>query len=175
MKIIINESQLRLIVENEDDNLINFTHVYRTGFPPEEWDDMFLLMKGKKEKKGDKTYDGYYIDGVVSLYESEVTELKYLVKVGDRLILSYSKISSLPKLEYVGGDLFLTDVPIESLPNLAHVGVDLYLENSQIESLPKGLYVWGNLYLRKTPLSKTTTEEELRSKINIEGRIQLWK
>ena len=170
MKIIINESQLRLIIENEDkDNLINFTHVYTSGIPPEEWDDMFEHLN---KKKGGK-YDGYYIDGDVSLYESEVTELKYLVKVGDRLILGHSKISSLPKLEHVGGDLFLTDVPIESLPNLAHVGVDLYLENSQIESLPKGLYVWGNLYLRKTPLSKTTTEEELRSKINIEGRIQV--
>ena len=173
MKIIINESQLRLIVENEEkkgDNLIDFTHVYKGGFPAEEWDDMFEHINNKK--KGGK-YDGYYIDGVVSLYGSEVTELKYLVKVGARLILSHSKISSLPKLVYVGGDLFLMAAPIESLPNLAHVGVDLYLENSKIESLPKGLYVWGDLYLRKTPLSKTTTEEELRSKINIEGRIQL--
>ena len=172
MKIIINESQLRLIVENEgEDNLIDFTHVYKGGFPPEEWDDMFLHLNNKKGGK----YDGYYIDGVVSLYESEVTELKYLVKVGDRLTLSYSKISSLPKLKYVGGDLFLTDVPIESLPKLKHVGVDVYLENSKIESLPKGLYVWGNLYLRKTPLSKVTTIKELRNKIEVEGRIQLWK
>jgi hypothetical protein len=175
MKLIITEEQLRLIIENEGkgENLIDLTDVYKSGVSPNKWDDIFLLLKEKKERKGDKTYDGYYIDGVVSLFESEVTELKYLVKVGDRLILSYSKISSLPILEYVGGDLFLTDVPIESLPMLKYVGVDVYLENSKIESLPKGLYVGGNLYLRKTPLSKVTTIKELRNKIEVEGRIQL--
>ena len=42
MKIIINESQLRLIVENEgEDNLIDFTPFYTSGIPLGEWDDMF--------------------------------------------------------------------------------------------------------------------------------------
>ena len=131
MKIIINESQLRLIVENEgEDNLIDFTHVYKGGFPPEEWDDMFLHLNNKKE--GGK-YDGYYINGDVNLHKSDVTELKYLVRVG--------------------GMLDLENTSIKSLPMLSEVGL--------------------SLYLRGTPLSKTTTEEELRKQINVEWVIYL--
>ena len=89
MKIIINESQLRLIIENEDkDNLINFTHVYTSGIPPEEWDDMFEHLNKKKGSK----YDGYYIDGDVDLEESNVTQLKYLVKVEGFLDLNNTPI-----------------------------------------------------------------------------------
>ena len=150
MKIIINESQLRLIIENEDkDNLINFTHVYTSGIPPEEWDDMFEHLN---KKKGGK-YDGYYIDGDVDLEESNVTQLKYLVKVE--------------------GFLDLNNTPIESLPMLSYVDYYLRLNNTPIESLPEGLSVGGFLSISNTPLSKTTTREELKSKINVEGQIYL--
>ena len=169
MKIIITESQLKLIVENEDkgENLLDFTQFI--DFNPNKWDEMFEHLN---KKKGGR-YDGYYIDGDVSLYESEVTELKYLVKVGGYLDLYYTPIESLDNLKSVGGYLSLYKTKIESLPMLKYVGSGLSLRSSRIESLPKGLYVGGDLYLRMTPLSKTTTEEELRSKINIEGRIQL--
>ena len=151
MKIIINESQLKLIVENEgEDNLIDFTHVYKGGFPAEEWDEMFEHINNKK--KGGK-YDGYYIDGDVDLEESNVTQLKYLVKVE--------------------GFLDLNNTPIESLPMLSYVEYYLRLNNSPIESLPEGLSVGGFLSISNTPLSKTTTREELKSKINVEGQIYL--
>ena len=154
MKIIINESQLRLIVENEgEDSLIDFTHVYRTGFPPEEWDNIFLLLKEKKERKGDKNYTGYYIDGNVNIHKSDVTELKYLVKVEGSLNLTSSGIESLPMLSYVGDDLVLYYTPIESLPMLKYVGY--------------------TLILNRTPLSKKTTEEELRDKIKIKGNVYI--
>jgi hypothetical protein len=171
MKIIINESQLRLIVENEDnDNLINFTHVYRTGFPPEEWDGMYEHMNTKK--KGGK-YDGYYINGDVILSYSDVTELNYLVKVEGSLSLDDTPIESLDNLKSVGGYLSLYKTKIESLPMLKYVRSGLSLRSSLIESLPKGLYVGGDLYLRMTPLSKSTTKEELRNKINVKAGIYL--
>ena len=155
MKIIINESQLRLIVENENkgENLIDFTGVYESGVSPNKWDDIFLLLKEKKERKGDKTYDGYYIDEYVELYDSDVTELKYLVKLGDTLDLFRTPIKSLPMLSYVGGSL------------------DLY--GSQIKSLPDGLSVGGFLDLGDTPLSEVTTIEELRDTIKVKKSIFL--
>ena len=174
MKIIINESQLRLIVENEgEDNLIDFTYVYRTGFPPEDWDDIFLLLKEKKERKGDKNYTGYYIDGFINLHKSDVTELKYLVKVEGSLNLNGSKIKMLPMLEYVDNYLYLTSSGIESLPMLKYVGGYLNLNNTPIESLPMLKYVGYTLMLNKTPLSKKTTEEELRDKIKIKGNVYI--
>jgi hypothetical protein len=195
MKIIINESQLKLIVEDEgEDSLIDFTPFYNSGIPPVEWDDMFLLIKGKKAKKGDKTYDGYYINGDVDLSMfNDITELKYLVKVrgtldlrrtpikslpmlkyvGLSLYLSHSQIESLAMLSYVEGYLSLYNSQIESLPKLEYVGINLDLYNSQIESLPKLEYVGNDLYLTNTPLSKTTTEEELRKQINVEWVIYL--
>ena len=134
MKIIINESQLRLIIENEEekDNLINFTHVYNSGVLPDEWDEMFEHMNTKK-KKGNK-YIGYYINGNVNLGHSNVTKLDYLVRVD--------------------GYLDLDDTQIKSLPMLS--------------------YVEGYLSLENTPLSEVTTREELRSKINVEGKIYLF-
>ena len=190
MKIIINESQLRLIVENEDkDNLIDFTHVYKGGVPLGEWDDMFLHLN---KKKGGK-YDGYYIYENVNSRESDVTELKYLVEVrgylnlynsqfeslpmlkfvGDNLNLSNTSIESLPMLKFVGSNLFLRGVLIKSLPMLKYVGSNLNLYYSQIESLPKLEYVGSDLDLRNTPLSDATTEEELRKQINVEAGIYL--
>ena len=173
MKIIITESQLKLIVENEDkgENLLDFTQFI--DFNPNKWDEMFEHLN---KKKGGR-YDGYYIDGDVNLNNSDVTELKYLVKVEGEFILG-DLIDSLPMLEYVGGpldlsktpikslpmlsyvklNLYLNDTPIESLPKLEHVGGSLDLYKSKIKSLPKLEHVGGILDLVGTPLSKTTTE-----------------
>jgi hypothetical protein len=129
MKIIINESQLRLIVENEDnDNLINFTPFYKGGIPPVEWDDMFEHMNNKKGGK----YDGYYIDGFVDLCGSDVTELKYLIKVGGTLDLRRTPIKSLPMLSYVGGSLDLVETPLSKVTTK--------------KELRKQINVGGNIY-----------------------------
>jgi len=42
-----------------------------------------------------------------------------------------------------------------------------------IESLDNLEFVGGDLDIKDTPLSKTTTKEELRNKINIKGEIIL--
>ena len=173
MKIIINESQLRLIVENEnkDENLINLTGVYESGVSPNKWDDMFEHINNKKGGK----YDGYYIDGDVFLNKPKIPELKYLVRVGNYLEFSNTPIKSLPMLEYVGGSLFFVSTQIDSLPMLTEVGNNLALFKSKIESLPMLTEVGGYLDLRGTPLSKTTTEKELRKQINVGGEIFLWR
>jgi hypothetical protein len=56
---------------------------------------------------------------------------------------------------------------------LKYVGYSLNLSNSQIDSLPMLKYVGDDLYLKNTPLSKLTTKEELRNKIEVKGNIYL--
>ena len=169
MKIIINESQLRLIVENEDKdgNLLDFTPFVDVN--PIKWDEMFERLN---KKKGGK-YDGYYIDGFVDLYKSDVTELKYLVRVEGWFDLHNSQIKSLPMLNYVGGDLNLDASSIQSLPMLSYVEGWFDLSETPIKSLPMLNYVGLWLDLRHTPLSKVTTKEELRKQIYVEGVINL--
>jgi len=149
MKIIITEEQLKLIVENEGENLIDLTGVYESGVSPNKWDDMFLHIN---KKKGGR-YDGYYIDDDVELYDYGVIELNYLVRVEGRLNSRYSQIKSLPMLSYVGGWLDLSYTSIKSLPMLSYVG--------------------GYLDLFNTPLSRTTNREELRKQINVKENIYL--
>ena len=148
MKIIINESQLRLIVENEEDsNLLDFTKFKH--FDPNEWDDMYEHINNKKGGK----YIGYYINGDVELYDFDITKLEYLVKVE--------------------GKLDLRRTPIKLLPMLFYVGASLDLYGSQIESLLDGLSVGGFLDLGDTPLSEVTTIEKLRDTIKVKKSIFL--
>jgi hypothetical protein len=137
MKIIITEEQLKLIVENEnkDGNLLDLTDVYGSGVSPNKWDDIFLLLKEKKEKKGGR-YDGYYIDGYVDLEKSNVTKLDYLVIVEGSLNLNHSQIESLAMLSKVAGDFSLVETRINTLPLLERVGWNLYFRDSDIISIP---------------------------------------
>jgi hypothetical protein len=167
MKIIINESQLRLIVENEEENLLNFTG-YK-NIDPDEWDDMFKHLNNKKGGK----YIGYYINGDVKLSYSDVTELNYLVKVEGSLDLNNSQIKLLPMLSYVGDGLDLMSTQIKLLPMLSEVGGFLSLYKSKIKLLPMLSYVGGFLDIRNTPFSTKTTEEKLRNKIEVNGFIYL--
>ena len=128
MKIIINECQLRLIVENEDKNLINLTDFHDSGVSPNKWDEMFLHLN---KKKGG-IYDGYYIDGDVYLSSSDITELNYLVKVGGNLDLRRTPIKSLPMLSYVGGSLDLVETPLSKVTTK--------------KELRKQINVGGNIY-----------------------------
>jgi len=158
MKIIINESQLKLIVENEDKNknLIDLTGVYESGVSPNKWDDIFLLLKEKKEKKGDKTYDGYYIDDNIDIRDSSVKEFKHLVRVKGHLKARGSVIESLGKLKKVTGEFDLSDTKnLKSLGNLRYVGFDFALINSNIEDLGYLNQVGRSLDLRYTPNLKS--------------------
>ena len=87
------------------------------------------------------------------------------------LNLRGSSVESLGNLERVEGNLDLYGTSIESLGNLNYVGGDLDLYGASVESLGNLEYVGGYLFLEHTPLSKTATEEEIRSKVNVFGNI----
>jgi len=69
--------------------------------------------------------------------------------------------------------LDLRGTSIKSLGNLEQVGNYLTLYGSPIESLGKLKHVGGDLLLINTPLSETMSEDEIRSKVNVEGNIYL--
>jgi hypothetical protein len=96
---------------------------------------------------------------------------RYGIK-GD-LDLRQLSIKSLGNLEIVEGNLDLDKAPIKSLGNLKYVGGYLDLRYSSIKSLGNLEYIGGRLDLRRTPLSLSTTEGEIRSKINVVGNIYL--
>jgi len=54
--------------------------------------------------------------------------------------------------------------PITSLPEGLIVGGSLFLGGTKITTLPEGLSVGGGLDLRRTPLSKTHTEKQIRKR-----------
>ena len=152
MKIIINESQLRLIVENEDKNLIDFTDVYESGVSPNKWDDMFEHLN---KKKGGK-YDGYYIEDNIDIRDSSIKEFKHLVIIKGHLRGKGSEIESLGKLERVTHAANLSDTKnLKSLGNLKYVGFDLDLTNSNLEDLGYLNQVGRSLDLRFTPNLKS--------------------
>ena len=113
------------------------------------------------------------VEGSLNLSYTPIESLGNLKYVQSHLDLRYSVVKSLGNLEYVGGDLDLYRVSIESLGNLEYVGGYLDLYGTTIESLGDLKHVGGNLDLRLTPLSKITTEEEIRSKVNVGGNIHL--
>ena len=141
MKIIINESQLRLIVENENkgENLIDFTGVYESGVSPNKWDDIFLLLKEKKERKGDKTYDGYYIEGDVELRKLYLTELFDLsdVEVKGYFNCMYNHLTNLKGAPHTVGKYFnCIDNNLISLEGAPHtVNGNFYCSYNHLISL----------------------------------------
>ena len=155
MKIIINESQLRLIVENEEkkgDNLLSLNPIFNSGISPNEWDEMFEFMN---QKKGG-IYDGYYINGNIDIRDSSVKEFKHLVRVNGHLKARGSVIESLGKLKKVTGEFDLSDTKnLKSLGNLRYVGFDFALINSNIEDLGYLNQVGRSLDLRFTPNLKS--------------------
>jgi hypothetical protein len=103
----------------------------------------------------------------------EVIKLPELEIVKGIVNLKDSGIEELPKLKRVDGYLNLTLSGIRSLPELEYVGSTLGLRQTEIEDLPKLKYVGNVLSLMGTPFTETTTEEELRNKIEVKGQIQL--
>ena len=149
MKIIITENQYELLKEMEDKpKVYNFPSL--DVFGNEEPIDNWNLMQKFLAKKGNPDFT---IDG--------------------ELDLSYTPIKSLGNLTSVGGRLDLEDTPIESLGNLTSVGGSLFLTETQIESLGNLTSVGNNLYLSYTPISENYTEEEIRSQVEVKGKIYL--
>ena len=153
MKIIINESQLKLIVENEGENLMDLS-LY-TDINPSKWDSIFERLN---EKKGGK-YDGYYIEGNINIRNSPIKEFKHLIRVKGHINAHGSMIEDLGKLRRVTGNFTLSKTEnLKSLGNLRIVGFDLNLSNSKIEDLGYLNQVGRSLDLRFTPNLKSLGE-----------------
>ncbi len=106
------------------------------------------LLQRFLDKKGNPPYK---IIGDLDLFGADIESLGNLVSVEGYLSLYGSKIKSLGNLQSVGGNLFLTNTNIKSLGNLQSVG--------------------NHLYMHMTPLSKTTTKEEIRNQVGVGGDI----
>ena len=153
MKIIINENQYELLKEMEDKpKVYHFPSLEIFGHkkPMDNWNLMqkFLAKKGNPE---------YTVDGDLDLEDN----------------LEDSTIESLGNLTSVDGDLALSYTPIKSLGNVVSVGGSLFLTSSSIESLGNLISVGGDLYLEDTPISKKYTKEEIRSQVDIKGKLYL--
>jgi hypothetical protein len=161
MKYIINEHQYKLLIEEEE-------QILRVPFAAfgNDWDVLQRFL----ERRGNPPYE---IMDNLDLLETEIQSLGGLKSVGGYLNLEGSTIESLGNLTSVGDDLDLRDTDIKSLGNLTSVGDDLDLEYSKIEFLGNLTSVGGNLILNHTPLSKKYTEEEIRSMVEVGGKVYL--
>jgi hypothetical protein len=113
------------------------------------------------------------VGGDLDLNNSKIQSLGDLTSVDGNLDLFGTEIQSLGDLTSVGGDLFLGHGRIKSLGNLTSVGGALELQNSNIKSLGNLTSVGGDLYLMGTPLSREYSEEEIRSMVEVGGKIYL--
>ena len=149
MKIIITENQYELLKEMEDKpKVYNFPSL--DVFGNEEPIDNWNLMQKFLAKRGNPDFT-----------------------IDDDLDLNGTKIESLGNLTSVGGYLTLFMTPIKSLGNLTSVDDDLDLNRTSIESLGNLTSVGGYLDLRYTPISEKYTEEEIRSQVEVKGKIYL--
>jgi len=186
MKIIITENQYELLKDKP--KVYHFPSLDIFGYekPIDNWN----LMQKFLDKKGnpDFTIDGDLnlsdtlieslgnltsVGGYLFLMRTQIKSLGKLTSVGGKLSLERTPIESLGNLTTVGGTLDLEQTPIESLGNLTSVGKNLDLEYTTIESLGNLTSVGGNLFLRKSPISEKYTEEEIRSQVEVKGKIYL--
>ena len=159
MKYLITERQLKLIKE-DDIRKIDF-QIFNN-----DWNVLQKFL----ERRGNPPY---IITGDLDLFNSNIKSLGNLQSVGDNLYLNSTKIESLGNLQSVGGHLDLFGTKIESLGNLQSVGGYLNLNNTNIQSLRNLESVGGFLDLRFTPLSRKTTEDEIRSQVEVGGIIYM--
>jgi hypothetical protein len=93
--------------------------------------------------------------------------------VGGNLDLGGTKVKDLGQLQSVGGSLYLRGSKIESLGQLKSVGGYLGLRGTEVKDLGQLKTVGGDLVLKGAPLTKTYSEEEIRSMIYVGGNIYL--
>ena len=142
MKVIINEEQLRILIESENKIMnvpavlfLDKTDVILDNYKKKGFDGIKILG-GVNYNKQDKDFDRIF-DNVV--------------EVERYLDLNYTKIKSLGNLEYVGGNLYLG-----------------YCK--KLKSFGELKYVGGNLFIDNSPLLKLS-DEEIRSQVEIKGKI----
>jgi hypothetical protein len=146
MKVIINEEQLRLIIESEGgENLFYIPAHFLVNNPN------VILDKYKKKRD----YDGLRVGGNLNLENlpSDVVQkiLNELIEVDGYLYIRRRDIESLGKLKRVKGSLGVTGCrKLESFGNLESVG--------------------GDLNIGLTPLAKLS-DEKIKNQIEIKGEI----
>jgi hypothetical protein len=191
MKLIITEEQLRLIIEGERKLFTILDDIISQK--DDGVDKIFNLFKNNKDTKNwvgikvigdiDLTYhyDEHLRDFCNVLVEVtgdlEITNRKgitfpLLEKVGGNLDVEMTSVK-LPKLRYVSDNFKGYNSKINELPELEYVGGKLSLRRTNIKDLPKLKYVGDFFNIMFTPLANTTTEEELRNKIDVKGEIYL--
>jgi hypothetical protein len=162
MKYIINERQYRLLTGQEEE-------ILRIPFAAfgNDWDDLQKFLK----RRGNPPYE---ITGNLRLFGKPIENLGNITSVNGYLQLYQSKLTSLGNLTSVGGWTDLRYTHITTLGNLTSVGEGLFLDHcNQLESFGDLKYVGGNLDLTETPLSKKYNEEEIRSMVEVGGKIYL--
>jgi hypothetical protein len=143
MKIIISESQYRILKESKNKKAI-LALIEDKG------------LYGASEFLGVPTYE---------LIEMGVVE-KY---TGD-LVFELTDIKNLGELRHIDGNLDLRWTDIKNLGELRHVGGSLFLYKTKVKKLGNLKYVGGDLIIIATPLSKLS-DEEIRSQVEIKGKI----
>ena len=110
------------------------------------------------------------------LYAVEnLTSLGKLKKVGGKVIIrsNVPDLVDLGDLEEVGDDFAMRALNVSSLGKLKYIGEDLNIDDTNVSDLRDLGYVGGFITLRGTPLSKTTTEKEVRTQTNCRHQIYL--
>jgi len=102
-----------------------------------------------------------------------LTSLGKLKRVGNRFIISRTNIEDLGDLKYVGETFKISSSNVTSLGKLEYVGEDLDIDRSYISDLGNLNYVGGYITMVDTPLSKTTTKQEIRAQVNNAHQIYL--
>jgi hypothetical protein len=162
MKIIINEEQLRQIIESEGGNNL-FTipaHFLKSKLnaivdnykKKRDYDGLRVMGNLNLEKLPSDVVQKILnelieVNGYLYIRRMDIESLGNLTSVGGSLDLYGTPIKDLGKLKSVGGSLKLMDSKIESLGNLGYVGGNLDLSYSNVESLGKLIRVGGNLDL----------------------------
>ncbi len=175
MKIIISESQYRILTENRiltDTQIKLLNHLFKGAkgkvvdnyeqikkLAPIEFEDDFFINLYLMYNGGLKyaIKNGGNFDGITNF------------KFGGSLNLYNTSIESLPDGLTVGGSLNLYNTSIESLPDGLTVGGSLNLGNTSIKSLPDGLTVGGDLYIQNTFISKKYDERQIIKMIEDHG------
>jgi hypothetical protein len=194
MKIIITESQYKLILENEE-YLGQIMELIET-FDETNIDMAFQIAKGLKIKQS-TILEHYEELFKLFKYKPSIINLKKIIsKPYLDVKISLSKktlelIFKLPKLQTIffytlnDGDLddlvstnkqlyFSSHCKITSIPNLKEVGT-LELEGTKIESLPNLISVRRSLGLEKTPLGERLkskmSKDEIKNKFGVKGTL----
>lgn len=177
MRIIINESQLRQIIENESNE--NLLEVSIDDFLSAE----NLIIKQCK-KQG---YDGIKIIGNWEIVYPRVS-LRQIKKILNEVVVvdghfniipdmwdtNYDykpvELGTLGNLRKVTGSLEVSGFILNTLDKLEEVGDDLWLFGTQIENFDIKPNVGGDMYIRDSSLIELS-DKEIRDKINVSGKI----